>query len=209
MSGSQKESAESWRQKYSKEYQETESSVISGSVTEDNLSWKHLLEKKDPFTIQRVFSLTDFPRAPKRSRECFCLYDKMRTIPRHKPILSHNFQGETQEGYDLAKVDILIVIKTPFQRSMLQKFGPNGVCCDCTHGTNGYDFLLTTELVTDECGNGLPAALCISNHEDFTTMCTFLREVNKNTGTIYRSLFMGLAPQSPPPPTHSTIHDWE
>ena len=182
---------------------------MSGSVTEDNLSWKHLLEKKDPFTIQRAFSLTGFPKAPKRSRECFRLYDGMRTIPRHKPILSHNFQGETREGYNLAKVDILTIIKTPFQRSMLQKFGPNCVCCDCTHGTNGYDFLLTTLLVTDVCGKGFPVTLCISSHEDFTTMCTFFREVNKNTGTIYRSLIMGDIGPPKPSPLHSTMYDWE
>jgi len=26
-----------------------------------------------------------------------------------------------------------------------------GVCIDSTHGTTGYDFLLTTVMVTDEC----------------------------------------------------------
>ena len=181
---------------------------MSGSVTENNLSWKHLLEKKDPFTIQRAFSLTGFPKAPKRSRECFRLYDGMRTIPRHKPILSHNFQGETQEGYDLAKVDILTIIKTPFQRSMLQKFGPN--CVLWLHTRYKRVWLPSNYLVSHWCvWEGISSYLVHSNHEDFTTMCTFFREVNKNTGTIYRSLIMGDIGPPKPSPLHSTMYDWE
>lgn len=38
-------------------------------------------------------------------------------------ILFHKFQGETLEGYNLARDDIMIVIQSPFQRSMLRKFG--------------------------------------------------------------------------------------
>ena len=64
------------------------------------------------------------------------------------------------------------------------------MCCDSTHGTNGYDFLLTTLLVIDEYGEGFPVAWCIANHEDFTTMCTSFREVKKNAGTISSSWFM-------------------
>ena len=41
---------------------------------------------------------------------------------------------------------------------MAQKFASKGVCIDSTHGTTGYDFLLTTVMVTDECGEGLPVA---------------------------------------------------
>jgi len=76
---------------------------------------------------------------------------------------------------------------------MLSKFGPNGACCNSTHGTNGahrangYEFLLTTLLAINEFGEGCPAAWCTSNHEDFTTMCNFFSEVKKNTGTIFSS----------------------
>ena len=70
---------------------------------------------------------------------------------------------------------------------MLRKLGPNRVCCDSTHGNNGYDFLLTALLVIDEFGEGFLAAWCISNHEDVTTMCTFFSEIKKNTGTISSS----------------------
>ena len=52
-------------------------------------------------------------------------------------------------------------------------------------------------LVVDEYGEGFPAAWCLSNHEDFTTMCTFFREVKKNcAGSITSKWFMSdIAPQ--------------
>ena len=62
---------------------------------------------------------------------------------------------------------------------MLQKFGTKGIFCDSTHGTNAYDFLLTTCFVVDEYGEGFPAARYLSNHKHFITMCTFFREVKR------------------------------
>ena len=79
---------------------------------------------------------------------------------------------------------------------MLQQFGSNGVCCDSTHGTNAYDFSLTTLLVSDEFGKGFPVAWCLSNHEDFTTMLTFFNELKKNCGVLRSKFFMSdMAPQ--------------
>lgn len=171
-------------------------SDIRESVTEDNLSREHLLERKDLSNIQRAFGLKDYQRHQNDLDSVLAWITEWRGSPDANPILFHKFQGETLEGYDLAKDDIVLVIQSPFQRSMLRKFGPNGVCCDSTHGTNGYDFLLTTLLVIDEFGEGFPAAWCISNHEDFTTMCNFFSEVKKNTGTISSSWFMSdIAPQ--------------
>ena len=72
-----------------------------------------------------------------------------------------------------------MIIQSPFQRHMLQKFGTKGTFCDSTHGTNAYDFLLTTCFVVDEYGEGFPAARYLSNHKHFITMCTFFREVKR------------------------------
>ena len=80
--------------------------------------------------------------------------------------------------------DFFIVIQTPFQKAMAQKFASKGVCVDSTHGTTGYDFLLTTVMVTDECREGLPVAWCLSNHEDFTHMCLFFKLLRENCGQL-------------------------
>ena len=89
-----------------------------------------------------------------------------------------------------------MIIQSPFQRHMLQKFGTKGIFCDSTHGTNAYDFLLTC-FVVDEHGEGFPASWCLSNHRYFIATCTFFREVKKNcAGSITSTRFMShIAPQ--------------
>ena len=165
-------------------------------MTEDNLSCEHLMERKDLSNIQRPFGLKIYQRHQNDLDSVLAWITEWRGSPDVNPILFHKFQGKTLEGYDLAKDDIVIVIQSSFQRSMLRKFGPNGVSCDSTHGTNGYHFLLTTFLLINEFGEEFPAAWCISNQEDFTTMCKLFSEVKKNTGTISSSWFMSdIAPQ--------------
>ena len=70
-------------------------------------------------------------------------------------ILFYNLQGKkSADGYHLCDEDFFIVMQTPLQKHMLQQLGSNGVCCDSIHGTNAYDFSLTTLLVSDEFGKG-------------------------------------------------------
>ena len=61
--------------------------------------------------------------------------------------------------------DFMIILQTPSQKDLLQKFGDNGLCCDSTHKTTGYDFLLMTIMVVDDVGKGQPVAWCLANHE--------------------------------------------
>ena len=86
------------------------------------------------------------------------------------------------------KEDFLIVVQSPLQKQMFEKFPQKGVCCDSTHGTNAYDFSLTTVLVIDESGQGFPVAWCLSSHEDFTTMTISFNQIKKNCG-IVKSVF--------------------
>ena len=65
------------------------------------------------------------------------------------------------------------VPKTKFQCDLFKKFGCTAVCIDCTHGTNAYDFNLTTILVIDEYGEGLPVGWMISNREDKQMLTEF------------------------------------
>ena len=70
------------------------------------------------------------------------------------------------------------------------KLAKNGICCDSTHGTHGYDFLLTTIHVIDEFGEGLPVAWCLSSHEDFSSMVVFFSEIKKKCGAVESAFFM-------------------
>ena len=52
--------------------------------------------------------------------------------------------------------DFILVLQTPSQAEMLCKCGHNKIICvDDTHGTNSYDFNLTTILVVDEKVKGI------------------------------------------------------
>lgn len=101
------------------------------------------------------------------------------------PVLFIKLQDEkAEDGYDLAKVDFCMVVQTPFQSEMLQKFGKKEVCCNGTHGTNGYDFFLTTIHLVDEFGQGITVAWCLSSHEDQTAMVIFFKNIRNNCRNI-------------------------
>ena len=94
------------------------------------------------------------------------------------------------------KEDFFIVVQSPLQKQMFETFAHKGVCCDSTHGTNAYDFSLSTVLVIDDFGQGFPVAWCLSSHEDFTTMTLIFNEIKKNCGIVKSEFFMSdMAPQ--------------
>ena len=168
---------------------------IRESVT-DNFCRHHLTTRKDLGNIERSFGLREVERHTNDQQSVLAWIQEWQESPEN-PVLHFKLQGqESAEGYDLATDDFFLVIQTPLQRAMFKKFAPNGICCDSTHGTNAYDFVLNTVLVVDEFGSGFPAGWCLSSHEDFTTMCLFFQELKKNCGTVHSSYFMSdMAPQ--------------
>jgi len=86
--------------------------------------------------------------------------------------------------------NVMLVIANDFQLSMLGKFGSDIVCIDSTHGTNIYDFHLTTLLVVDEFENGIPAAFCISNNKDTATWITFFEKLRDRSILLQPKVFM-------------------
>ena len=157
----------------------------------------HLLERKDIANIEKSYGLDKVRRHMNDQQSVLAWIEEWKQDEKNNPILFHKLQGKkAPDGYDLCNEDFFIVMQTPLQKHMLQQFGSNGVCCDSTHGTNAYDFSLTTLLVSDEFGKGFPVAWCLSNHEDFTTMLTFFNEVNRNCGVQHSKYFMSdMAPQ--------------
>ena len=60
---------------------------------------------------------------------------------------------------------------------------------DSTHGTNHYDFYLTTLLIVDEWGEGVPVAWLVSNHETTAVLVEFLKAVKERCGPITPKVF--------------------
>ena len=156
----------------------------------------HLMARRDIANIEQAYGLRDVQRHANDQQSVLAWIEEWKQTEEN-PILYYKLQGqEAEEGFDLSKDDFFIVIQSRIQRQMFQKFASKGVCCDSTHGTNAYDFSLTTILVIDEFGQGLPAGWCLSSHEDFTTMTIFFKEIKKNCGLVNSKFFMSdMAPQ--------------
>ena len=73
---------------------------------------------------------------------------------------------------------------------MLKKFGCNAVYMDSTHKTNAYDFFLTTLLIIDDYGEGIPVGWMVSNKEEKLMIICFLQAIRKKSGVIHPHWFM-------------------
>ena len=62
---------------------------------------------------------------------------------------------------------------------LFEKFGSNKICVDITHGTNEYEFHLTSVVVIDEFDRGFLAAFCISNKITEKHFLTFFPSYKK------------------------------
>ena len=155
-----------------------------------------MLARKDLANIERAYGLQTVQRHVNDQQSVLAWITEWKQSE-EDPVLYYKLQGqEAAEDVDFLKEDFFIVIQSPLQKQMYLKFAHKGVCCDSTHGTNAYDFTLTTILVIDEFGQGFPAAWCLSSHEDFTTMPIFLKEIMKRCGSVNAKFFMSdMAPQ--------------
>lgn len=140
-----------------------------------------LTSKRDLRNIMR-----DFDLIPGRSHASDYVsvslwIKKMNSLPTNEnPIVYH----EQSDGH------FFLIIGTKFQLEMLKKFGSTAICIDTTHGTNEYDFNLTTLVVVDEKGNGFPAAFCISEQKDANTWNVFFSKLKNEVGVIHTEIFM-------------------
>ena len=60
-----------------------------------------------------------------------------------------------EAGCSLKYEDFILVLSTPWQREVFHKYASKQVLIDSTHGTNGYEFQLTTLMSVDESGVGV------------------------------------------------------
>lgn len=112
----------------------------------------------------------------------------------YDPVLLYKVQGvkELTVGASDAfeEDDFALCIQTRFQCDMLKKFGNNAVCIDSTHCTNQYDFPLTTLMVIDEYGEGIPVAFMLSNRETGGVIASFFESIKSKVGIVEPQVFM-------------------
>ncbi|GFW53368.1 MULE domain-containing protein [Trichonephila clavipes] len=106
------------------------------------------------------------------------------------PAIYYKPQGESSEDIPLEKDDFLLVLMNSAQSEILQKFGNNIVCMDSTHGTNGYNFLLSTILVIDDKCEGFPVCFIILNKQDHVIFQYALTKIKECGLNIEAKVFM-------------------
>ena len=142
----------------------------------------HIISMKDIRNIEKAFGLRGNERHKDDATSVGLWVEEMKRSD-NNPVLLYKAQGEKDSF--LHKDDFVLALQTPFQAYMLKTFG-NGkvVCIDSTHGTNAYDFSLTTVVVVDELGEGYPVAWCLSNRTDTELLTHFFQSVKDKSGLI-------------------------
>ena len=152
----------------------------------------HITIRKDISNIERAFGLR-VEKHPSDSMSVGAWIAEFRSKGEYNPVLLYKPQGvsQPQTCAGLNDEDFVLVLQTPLQKDVMQKFAPNRVVCvDATHKTNGYDFPLITVLVVDEFGEGFPVAWFLSNREDHILLTNCYYCLRENVGEIVPAWFM-------------------
>ena len=153
----------------------------------DKLGRKHLIRKQDLYNIRAQFSIDDTVRHQNDAASVMAWVEEMGTLD-YNPVLAYKPQGV--ESTHVSTEDFLLVLQTEFQCEMMKRFGSDAVCIDSTHGTNAYHFNLTTIMVIDDYGEGLPVGWMVSNKEDKNMLVHFFAALKRRAGSINPKWFM-------------------
>ena len=145
----------------------------------------HLTSKQDLKNITRDFHLaTSVMRCANDADSVAAWVQQDQLNGQHSLVRYAKFQGAQDNVTGLADDDFMLVIMSEAQTAgLLQLYRPlKEVAMDSTHGTNAYDYQLTTLMIIDEHGEGFPAAFCFSNRVTEVTMRVFLSVCRDNIG---------------------------
>ncbi|XP_034236338.1 uncharacterized protein LOC117642361 [Thrips palmi] len=163
---------------------------VRDSVSEEHgLTRMHLLEKRDLLNVIREFKL-DKNRA--HDNDAFSVELWVAEQQEKNPNMVAYYKGQHKQDPSevLRDEDFMIVLMTEYQKELVRKYSSDKILIDSTHGTNNYDFQLTTLMTVDEYGAGCPVAFCISNRIDTESIGVFFEAVKNQVGRIKCNVFM-------------------
>ncbi|KAI5705056.1 uncharacterized protein LOC113467711 [Diaphorina citri] len=150
----------------------------------------HLLITKDLQNIVQQFNLEEHVRHSDDSTSVESWIEEMKTKD-DQCVVYYKTQGKIDVNNPaLGKEDFVLIIMNNAQTKILQQYGQDCICLDSTHGTNQYDFQLTTVLVLDEHRQGFPCAFIVSNKIDTPTLSTCFTQIRNRSGLIHCNVFM-------------------
>ncbi|CAG9765599.1 unnamed protein product [Ceutorhynchus assimilis] len=164
---------------------------IRNSICDNTLKRLHLLTKKDLFNIEFCYNLSS--TSMRHSNDVVSVNSWIHEMQeKGQAILFYKPQGSLNNEYPILKEsDFVLVIMTDAQSEILKKYSSDCVCIDGTHGTNSYNFELTTLLVVDDMREGFPCGFLISNRSDkdvFIIFCNCIK--TRIGGGIVCNVFM-------------------
>ena len=143
-----------------------------GECVDTSFNRVHMINKKDVANIECAFGLkVPVQRHPDDAISTKLWVEELKSKGKANPVLFYKQQGNSCHGFN--DEDFVLILQTPLQSLLLQKFGTNIVCIDSTYKITGYDFVLITVLVVDEFGEGYPVSWCLANREDEVVMKKF------------------------------------
>ena len=154
--------------------------VPAGQLTAMNLVTRKYLQN-----IAVSFGISRGERLHKDDAESVAAWvEKIRSGPLQQNLVRYvKYQGEECQ-LGIGRDDFMLVIMSDIQVTWVKKFGGamKELALDSTHGTNEYNFQLTTLLVIDDHGEGLPGAFCYSSRVDETAISVFLHVCKEAIG---------------------------
>lgn len=155
---------------------------------DNTIEKKNIITRKDVYNISTKFGLLHKYKLHDIDALSVDLQVKKFAESSSNPIILYKTQGTEYHPLDLN--DFMLIILTEAQKAVLHKFSNGKLCIDSTHGTNQYNFNLTTIVVIDEFGEGYPAAFCISTKIDEVHMKVFFSKIREVIGCLTPNVFM-------------------
>ena len=150
------------------------------------VSYMHFITKKDLQNVTRDFNIDRNAPIYKNDADSVAAWiTRMKETEGSETLVRYiKFQGQEDDS-GLKADDFMLILMSEAQLAGLMQFcGPmKQAALDSTHGTNAYDFQLTTLMGIDEHGEGFPCAFCYSNRVDEFAMRIFLRAVTDALGS--------------------------
>ncbi|KAF0688406.1 SWIM-type domain-containing protein, partial [Aphis craccivora] len=131
---------------------------------DNKIEKKNIITRKDVYNISTKFGLLHKYKLHDIDALSLDLQVKRFAESSSNPIVFYKTQGTEYPPLDFN--DFMLIILTETQKAVLHKFSNGKLCIDSTHGTNQYNFNLTSIVVIDEFRERYPAAFCISTKID-------------------------------------------
>uniref|UniRef100_A0A6P7GTZ2 Uncharacterized protein LOC114346431 n=1 Tax=Diabrotica virgifera virgifera TaxID=50390 RepID=A0A6P7GTZ2_DIAVI len=166
--------------------------IRNGIYSEESVGRLNFLDRRDLRNITRDFSLKEYVQLHQNDViiSIRLWVERLKFLKDEFSIIFYKEQSSDDLPNIFNTTDFALIFMTKFQEKQLKLFGADKICVDSTHGTTGYDFLLTTLMVVDEFGEGVPTAFLLSNRADTNVLTYIFNSIKEQTGDIKCKVFM-------------------